>query len=218
MKKELQMQARSLRLKGYSIKELHQMLGVSKSSISEWVRDVKLSKKAQARLIQNYTKGQIASQKSIQEKTKQKNLEANRFAFSIVEQVDPSCEMALLLCALIYQCEGSKNIRDSITFTNSDPYMIKTFLFLFRQGFVVDEKKFRVLMHLHRYHNEKTQKKFWSKIASIPIEQFNKTYLKPNNEKYKKEGYQGCIQIRYNDVVIGRKLQAIAKMFMERYK
>ena len=73
-------------------------------------------------------------------------------------------------------------------------------------------------MHLHKYHNEKVQKDFWSKITKIPKEQFNKSYLKPSNKKYKKEGYQGCIKVYYGDVSVARKLQAIAKIFMERYK
>ena len=95
---------------------------------------------------------------------------------------------------------------------------ITTFIFLFRNSFKLDESKFRVLMHLHKYHNEKTEKDFWSKITKIPQNQFNKTYLKQNSGKYKKEGYQGCIKIYYGDVSIARKLRSIAKMFMERYK
>ena len=73
-------------------------------------------------------------------------------------------------------------------------------------------------MHLHKYHDEKSQKDFWSKITNIPKEQFNKTYQKPSNGKYKKEGYQGCIKVYYGDVSIARKLQSVAKTLMERYK
>lgn len=218
MKKELQIKAKKLRLKGYSVKELHRMLGVSKGTISIWVRNVKLSNRAQARLRQNYTNGQLASQKTIKEKTRQKNIVADNFAINALNLINFSPEIILLSCALLYQCEGSRDVKDAVTFTNSDPVLIKTFMFLFRESFDLDEKKIRILMHLHDYHNENLQKKFWSRITGVPNKQFLKTYNKKNIGFYKKEGYQGCIQIRYHDVVIGRKLQAVAKMFMERYK
>ncbi len=194
------------------------MLGVSKGTISGWIQGVELSEKAQARLRQNYTNGQLASQKTIKEKTRQKNIEANNFAIDLFKKVKLSSEIISLFCALIYQCEGSKNIKDAITFTNSDPVLVKTFLFLFRRSFDLDEKKLKVLMHLHKYHNEKVQKDFWARVTGIPHEQFNKSYLKPNSGKYKKEGYQGCVQVTYNSAAIGRKIHAVAKMFMERYK
>ncbi len=218
MKKELQIKAKKLRIEGYSVKELHRMLGVSKGTISIWIQDVKLSDKAQARLRQNYTNGQLASQKTIKEKTRQKNIQADHFAKNVLSKANISKAELTILCAMIYLCEGNKSFKSLITFTNSDPSLIATFLYLFRNSFELDEKKFRVLMHLHKYHNEKIQKEFWSKITQIPQEQFNKTYLKPTNEKYKKEGYQGCIKVYYGNVSMARKLQSIAKMFMERYK
>ncbi len=122
-----------------------------------------------------------------------------------------------ILCSLIYYCEGNKEIR-GVIFTNSDPGLIQSFLVLFRNSFSLDESKFRILMHLHDYHSEEDQKLFWSKITQIPYSQFNKSYRKSSDHKYKKEGYQGCIKVCYGDVSIARKLNAIAKTFMERYK
>lgn len=218
MKKELELKAKKLRLKGYSVKELHRMLGVSKSSISKWVQGVELSEKAQARLRQNYTNGQLASMKTIKEKTRQKNIVADKFAQNVIEKIKLSNNHLLLFCSMLYQCEGSKLVNDSITFTNSDPLLVRTFIFLFRKSFSLNESKFRIIMHLHKYHNEEIQKQFWSEITGVPVTQFLKTYNKKNTGLYKKERYQGCIQIRYHDVTIGRKLHSVAKMFMERYK
>lgn len=218
MKKDLKIKAQELRKKGYSIKELKEILNVSKSSISTWVKDVKLSFSAQTRLMGNYTKGQLASQKTIKEKTNQKNKDAEIFALDKLKNLELSSDFSLLLCTMIYECEGSKSIKDSVTFTNSDPNLIKTFLFLFRKSFKLEEKKFRVLMYLHGYHNENIQKKFWSKTTGIPMNQFQKTFNKKNSNIHNKEGYQGCIQVRYRDVVIGRQIHAVAKKFMERYK
>lgn len=218
MKKDLEIKAKKLRERGYSINELSKILMVSKSTISTWVNRVNLSPVAIKRIKNNYSKGQIASQQTIKEKTYRKNIEADTFAIDKLKNINLSSDYSILLCSMIYQCEGSKSIKDSITFTNSDPALIRTFLYLFRKSFTLDENKFRVLMHLHNYHNEIIQKKFWSDITEIPINQFLKTFNKPNSGVYKKEGYQGCIQVRYRDVKIGRIINAVAKKFMERYK
>ncbi|MBK5215583.1 MAG: helix-turn-helix domain-containing protein [Candidatus Pacebacteria bacterium] len=218
MKKDLEIKAKKLRGKGYSINELSRILMVSKSTISKWVNNIDLSSVAIKRIENNYSKGQIASQKTIKEKTQKKNMEADTFALNKLKNINLQSGYSLLLCSMIYQCEGSKSIKDSITFTNSDPELMRTFLYLFRKSFHLDENKFRVLMHLHGYHNESIQKKFWSEITGISSNQFLKTFNKPSTGVFKKEGYQGCIQVRYRDVKIGRIINAVAKKFMERYK
>ena len=218
MKKDLELKAKEYRKKGYSITELKEILGVSKSTISRWIQNVELSDMAQARLTSKSTKGQLASQKTIKEKTRQKEIMANDFAKEILSKTTLSKTYQAVLCSMIYLCEGNKFLKSQVTFTNSDPNLIATYLHLFRNIFDADEKKFRVLMHLHSYHNEKTQRDFWSKVTNIPKEQFYRSYLKPSNGKYKKEGYQGCIKVYYGDVSVARKLIAIAKLFMERYK
>ncbi|HEU0085954.1 MAG TPA: helix-turn-helix domain-containing protein [Candidatus Paceibacterota bacterium] len=218
MKKELRVEAIRLRKLGYSVKELARLLGVSKGTISVWVRGIELSTCAYNRLQRNYTKGQLASQQSIRKITEAKNRTADDFAKHIISDIKLSKNNSALLCAMLYICEGSKSLSEGVAFTNSNPKLMRTYMSLFRASFRLDEKKFRVRMHLHSYHNETTQTKFWSKVTKIPNKQFQKTYHKPSNRIYKKEGYQGCIQVRYYDTKIVRNLLSIAKIFMERYK
>ena len=78
-----------------------------------------------------------------------------------------------------------------------------------RRGFALQEKKFRAIVHLHGYHDDQQQKIFWSKIAGIPLSQFSKSYQKQNTGKRKRENYQGCLSIRYNDATLARMLDAL---------
>lgn len=93
-------------------------------------------------------------------------------------------------------------------FTNSDPILVKVFLSALRKSFDLDESKFRVAMHLHSYHKEKEEKVFWSEVTSIPESKFLKTFKKQESGINKKEGYRGCVQIKYFDVNIKRTLLA----------
>ncbi len=72
----------------------------------------------------------------------------------------------------------------------------------------IDESKFRVMMHLHSYHVEANEKRFWAKVTGIPESKFLKTFQKKESGINKKEGYRGCVQIKYFDVSIKRTLLA----------
>ncbi|KKU79357.1 MAG: hypothetical protein UY04_C0011G0023 [Parcubacteria group bacterium GW2011_GWA2_47_7] len=110
-----------------------------------------------------------------------------------------------MLAALIYECEGGKSEKSSLEFTNSDPDLVRIFLRLLRESVSLDESKFRVVMHLHSYHDEAVEKNFWSKIIQIDKKQFLKTYQKHESGNAK-PGYRGCVQIKYFDVNIKRVL------------
>jgi|SRR3989344_2476344 len=216
MKLKEKMSAIRLRRKGMTLNEIASRVGVAKSSVSLWVRDLSLSSKAQDRIASLQTAGQKAAQKTNLEQTRKKLLTAKEEAQKAIRGIVITAELALLSCALLYWCEGAKDKNDqTFTFSNSDSQMIQAFMKLMRRAFVLDERKFRVRMHLHEYHDEPAQKKFWSGITGISEELFAKTYWKPHTAKTIKKGYPGCIHIEYYDVMIARKIYATARAFLE---
>ena len=206
-----------LRKKGYSVNEIVEQIGVAKSSVSLWVRNVPLDDKARNRLLTKIKFGQLISAENKRRRTKQILDDHFGAAIKALKHKKLDKLTIQLVCSLIYHCEGNKDIHYGAGFTNSDPDLIRTFLYLLRFGFDIDEKKLRVCVHLHEYHNLKKQIDFWSKITNIPKKQFIKPYLKPNTGKRIKENYQGCISIRYHDVDISRRLLMIAKAFLTKY-
>ena len=83
--------------------------------------------------------------------------------------------------------------------------------YFIEKGFVIDEGKFRALIHLHDYHGEEKQINFWSKITRIPRKQFFKSYRKPNTGKRIKKDYPGCLAISYYDAKVAKQLWAYYK-------
>ncbi|MBU6388568.1 hypothetical protein KGQ72_01690 [Patescibacteria group bacterium] len=205
-----------LRRKGMTLNEIVAHVGVAKSSVSLWVRALSLSSKAQTRIASFKTAGQKAAQISNTEKTRAKLLDAKNEAQNLIRTITVTPDIALLSCALLYWCEGEKDKNDtSFTFSNSDSQLIRAFMKLMRRAIELDERKFRVRMHLHKYHNELVQKKFWSGVTGISEQQFAKTYWKPHTAKTIKIGYPGCIHIEYYDVKVARKIYATARAFFE---
>lgn len=213
---ELKNHANQLRKHGYSIKEVASKLNISTSTASLWLRDIQLSSRAQNRLAKRQILGQYKTRLI---KLEQRQIKQNlRFkqVNQLLSNIKITKDLAKLCCSLLYWCEGNKDNDTSLRFTNSDPKLIRTYLSLLRLGFNITESKFRVLMHLHQYHNEERQKDFWFKTTNIPNNQFNKTYLKPNTGTRKHDNYPGCIAISYYDAEVAKEIMAIYNAFVPR--
>lgn len=215
MKKELKLKAIELRRKGYSLNEIVGELGVAKSSASEWVRNVPLSKESEERLLTKIKVGQLYSQKANRERRVAKEVASLKRSRMMLKRIPKANELSLLICSLLYFCEGRKSPFRGVDFMNSDPGLMKLFLALLRRSFDLDEDKFRMQIHLHTYHDEESQLSFWSGVTGIPRSQFIKSYIKKTSGMYKKEGYQGCACVSYHDVTISRELRSVASEYMK---
>lgn len=218
MKAKEKRTAEQMRRQGHSLNEIAKKLGVAKSTASLWVRDVELSEKAKECLLSKIKLGQYTSAENKKKRTKA-GLD-NYYNNALVEIGGNTLDKSLvrIACALMYYCEGNKSFFNGVCFTNSDPALIKTFLFLFRKGFDIDEHKLSACIHLHEYHDAIQQLDFWSRTTGIPESQFIKPYLKPNTGKRIRKNYQGCVAVRYYNNDMGRQLLMIGKAFLDTHK
>ena len=205
-------------LQGYSLNEIAGQLDVSKASVSVWVRGTVLSKRVQERIEMKKSEARSKAAKTNRGRTETHLQNATAIANATVSNLKLDVNLMQVMCALLYWCEGEKAKNDkTLTFANSDPHLVATFLHLFRKGFEVEGLKFRVCLHLHDYHNEKRQIRFWSRVTGIPTTQFLKTYHKQHTGKRTREGYAGCASIRYYDTRIARHIQALARAALQKY-
>lgn len=207
----IKQKAIQLRKQGYSLLELSQEFGIAKSTASLWMSGVELDENAKRRLHEKIKKGQInlelakagrrKKKTELQEELKNKTQET-------IENIKEEKNRKRLACSLLFWAEGGK-ILDSVRFSNSDPIMIKVFLHTLREGFYVNENKFRIKLHLHEYHDKEKSLSFWSGVTKIPPERFNKPYLKPHTGKRKRKDYKGCVDLRYYDWRVAYELKCI---------
>lgn len=206
----------TLRKSGYSLNEIQRAMNVPKNTLSVWMRDISLSVKAKMKLSTKIRHGQLIASENKKRKI-QTDLDQYLLAGQkLVNKFSINKNNSLLLCSLIYWCEGAKDIYSGVRFMNSDPNLIKTFLLLLRNSFVLNENKFRACLHLHKYHDIKIQIQFWSDATKIPTHQFIKPFSKANTGKRIRDGYNGCISIRYHDVNLARRLLMVARAFMDK--
>lgn len=206
--------AKKLRKEGNSFGEISKKINVAKSTAYLWVNRIELDKEGKKRLEKKRVLARLKALKVLKDKRDDLKEDIKKLAVKTIKKIHFSKETKKILCAFLYWGEGSKNT-NSLIFTNSDPEMIKTFLNLLRSSFLLDESKFRALLHVHEYHNEKEIKNYWSKIANIPLSQFSKSYLKPHTKKNIRTGYKGTISISYYDYKIALELRFIYNRLAE---
>lgn len=210
-------QAKKLRARGYSLKEISEKLNISKSTASVWFRNFKLSPGALKRLEKRRLLGSVRASETKRKKREAVDKLLADEASLLIKSTDITKKHLQLFCALLFWCEGTKDTHAGVWFVNSDPLLIKAFLAILRLSFNIQEKRLRACIHLHDYHSPKKQTLFWSKITGIPKSQFIKPYQKPHTAKRIKENYQGCISIRYYDSLLARRISALAQKLLKRY-
>lgn len=168
--------ARELRRKGYSLRTISSGLGCSKSSISLWIRDIPLTREQIRRLRTNQEKGRArAANHPNGPKAKWEAIRrevAKEAAYDIPRRC--SREKLRLVGTALYWAEGYRASRNVVSFTNSDPKMVRLMIDFFKKVCKVASTKFRAGVHLHPHLNGKKAERFWSKVSGIPLSQFHR--------------------------------------------
>jgi transposase len=199
-KDDLRMKARELRASGRTYDEIAAELGVSKGSVSLWVREMprrgRLSyeefRKRNAEGVSRYW----AAERSVREARRQ------QISDSAAAEIGELSEREILIAgAVAYWCEGTKSKpyrprKDTVVFINSDPGLIRLFLrFLTVTGVTQDRLICRV--HIHESADVEGAQQFWRELTGLPEDQFREPTLKRHNPKTVRkntgEDYRGCL-------------------------
>lgn len=186
-KSELKLIARKMRAKGESVKEIARKLGVAKSTVSLWVRDIILSVEQIENLRQRSIRGleRAALMGALIQKERRLNLikEFKKRGASTIGKLN---DREFLIAGLaLYWAEGSKTKR-SVRVCNSDPRLICIMIEWFRKTLGARMQDMKAAVGINEIHREREEivKKFWSDITGIPLVQFRKTsFKKAKNHK-----------------------------------
>lgn len=178
-------------------------LGVSKSSVSLWVRDVTcgpiVRRNGHAHGERGPNKLQVAKAEEIE-----------RLKVEGAAAIGKLSEREFLIAgAALYAGEGSKTDAD-LVFANCDPRIILFFVSWLRQCWEVDETKFRIKLYLHQGLDLDAAMLFWSELAEIPLTQFYKPYRAAPNPSIRKSKHpMGCPGVRYSSSAAHRFIMGL---------
>jgi len=208
MKLEEKIKAIKLRKKGKSYGEILEKMKVSKGTLSLWLRGVRLAPEQYKRLyVTLRRRNAYKAAKSRQEQRVERTRQIIKNAITEIELLKGN--HLFLIGLMLYWCEGDKSDKaETVKFSNSDPILIKLMMRWFREVCRVEEKRFRVELHIHSLHCRQGVEKYWADLTDIPLSQFHKTQIKASSLRHRRNRlYNGTCAIRISDKDLFRRIK-----------
>jgi transcriptional regulator with XRE-family HTH domain len=194
-------QARQLRRAGLPLAEIAARLGVARSSVSLWVRDVEFDP------LPRPPRGRRRDPNALQ---RRKRAEIDRLVEEGRARIGRLTEREFLVAGVaLYAGEGSK--RDgAVKFANTNPRMVAFYCSWLRRFFAVDEARLRVRLYLHEGLDLAAAVAYWSELTGIPPSQFQKPYrANPDPTIRHTKHVHGCVSIDYSCSTTHRSIMGL---------
>lgn len=216
-KDDLRARARELRAQGHAYNQIAGQLGVSKSSVSLWVRDLPCPPRL------SYAENRRRSAEGVRQYwAKEREIRGVRRAGEVAAAAADIGKLSdreiLVAGAIAYWCEGTKRKPphnfERVIFVNSDPGLIGFFMrFLASAG--VESSELTFCVQIHENADVEAAQRFWQEITGAHAGQFTKPTLKRHNPKTNRkntgDSYHGCLRISvYRSSTLYRKIEGWA--------
>jgi hypothetical protein len=195
------------RKKGFSYNMINQKIGVSKSTLSDWLNKVPVSPNKE--LIKRIG---LAKLKSASFKHNQKFQEISEMSRLAEKELGTISKRDLWILGIgLYLGEGSKS-NEILGFSNSNPEVIKIMVDWFKKVCRLGDKNFNPYVHAYPDNDIEETINYWSNLTGISKSQFGKTYIDKRKGKLrakKKTLPYGTIDLRIKscgEKEFGRKL------------
>jgi hypothetical protein len=200
-----QNQARDLRASGTTLVEIATALGVAKSSVSLWVRDVEFTPRPRQR----------AQVRGTHPLHLRKLAEIEAMNAEGVERIGTLSDEAFLVTgAALYAGEGSKT-DGAVMFANTDPRMIRLYCRWLRRFFAIDEQRVRIRVYLHEGLDLDAAEAFWSDVCGVPRSQFTKAYRAVADRSIRTTKHEfGCVYVSYSCTRTSRQVMGLVRALL----
>ena len=202
--------ARELRAKAWTLQSIATELGVAKSSVSLWVRDVTFNPRDRppTRTPPHRRAPNVLARR--------KQAQITELLAEGAARIGKLSDRDLLIAGTaLYAGEGHK--RDGGTaLTNSDPAIILFFCEWLRRCFEPDESRLRAILYLHQGLDLEAATSYWSQLTGIPGTQFSKPYRAVPDAGIRHSKHEhGCLTVRYSCSYTHRRIMGLVHGLFE---
>jgi hypothetical protein len=197
--------ARELRAQGKTLAEIAVALGVSKSSVSLWVRDVEFTPSPRRSGPQRRpNKLHDAKLRQIEELDREG-----------IDRIGTLTHEAFLAAGVaLYAGEGAKR-GGSVLFANTDPEMVRFFCRWLRTFFAVDQSRLRVRVYLHDGLDLDAAERHWAHVTGVPRTQFRRPYRATADPSIRTVKHEfGCVYVSYSCSTTLRTIMGLVRALL----
>lgn len=186
--------ALELRKQGKSYQEIKEMIGVPKSTLSDWLSPLDWSKNIKESLKVNVQKAHSVRIQELNkirgEHLKRVYKEAEKEA--LVEFEDLKYHPLFIAGMMLYWGEGDKVTKHHVRLVNTEPKMVEIFINFLLFVCQADKKRIKCSLFLYPELDEQECKKHWMKYVKFDERNFTKTIRLRGKHKTKRVRYGMC--------------------------
>lgn len=204
-KVEEQAKARDLRAQGHTLLDIASALGVSRSSVSVWVRDVEFTPSPR----------RTGARRRPHPAHEAKLHQIEAMDAEGIARIGTLSDDAFLAAGIaLYAGEGAK--RDGVVkFANTDPSMVAYFCAWLRRFFDLDESRLRVTVYLHEGLGLDAAETHWAEVTGIPRAQFGKAYRPVSRQGiHHNKHLHGCAYVTYTCSATHRRIMGLVRALL----
>lgn len=177
----LKNEVRSLRCRGMSLNEIVRVTGVPKSTLRGWIKDIVLTSGQLQKLNSHSTIALHEGRKSFQTRfTENRNKKVAELFDLGVRELGHITDRELFIAGVaLYWAEGFKNRHEKrLGFCNSDPKMIKFYLYWLHGALGVDALRITARLSINSAHKDHEERilEYWRSVTGLPASSFTKTF------------------------------------------
>jgi len=202
-KKQKKEQIIALRRRGFSYSEIKGQFPASKSTLSAWLKDIKIPETKRRELRRRSMRGLL---KGAEEKKMRRIAETSVIYSSAMQNIKTISkkELWFMGIALYWACgleEKEHRAGLGVRFSNSDPFIIKLFLEWLTQVGNIERREIGFDLYLHESRREMRDEiiSYWAKTTGFPRAYFSHIYFQKNKVKRKQtlqKIHYGLIRVR----------------------
>jgi len=191
-----------LRREGAAIGDIAQRIGVSKSSVSVWVRDIELTpEQCRALLERNpaYNR-QLSGWTKLAQRRRAERRAYQEDGRRRARRRDPG----FVAGCMLYWAEGSKG-RNQLQFSNADPVMARFFIDFLKTQFGLIGADIRITCNLYADHlaRQREIEEYWLDVLALPRESLRKSVVNVYS-KYSQRKRVGSLPYGTCRIVVSR--------------
>ncbi len=206
---------------GYSA--IAKEVAVSKGTLSRWLKDLPLSPERILELRREaWGRGEASRELFRQTMRKRQQKREESVYRQQRKYLGRLSRQSLFVAGLmLYLAEGDKKDKYHIGLANTDPKVIKFFLWWLTEFLQVKKSDIRIQLHLYESMDLSRERRFWTKLTMLPNKQFYKEQvrpLRPGSFSYPESFRHGTCKIYLNGIEPTSRLMLSIRAFLDTYK
>ncbi|HEY43101.1 MAG TPA: helix-turn-helix transcriptional regulator [Anaerolineae bacterium] len=209
------------REQGLSYSEISNLTGISKSTLSSWLRDIPLTSEQEARIQERLRRNRATFAARALPINRERHRRAREQAYqagaNLVAILPDDLNVDELALAMLYLGDGSKT-RGAVRMASVNPNILRYFVRALKQLYDINFQRLSCRLHLIKAAHEKEEQliRWWMERIDLPRRNFRRATYDPRSKvDTVTDDYHGVCVVTYSDVYLQQRILGLTRTYIQ---